>query len=90
MMKVSISLAAVEQRTLGEVLQLVPWANAHAIARVAVAIGLDVLRGEPERVPALLAGRRVRFSPVAETLSDGSASQDATPTSEAATGTDRP
>jgi hypothetical protein len=67
MLKVSITLGVPEQQALDAVLAAVPYANAHALARIAVAIGLDVLRGDPERVPGLLAGRRLRFTPLTET-----------------------
>jgi hypothetical protein len=66
MLKVSISLGVPEQQALDAVLASVPYANPHALARIAVSIGLDVLRADPERIPGLLAGRRVRFTPVAE------------------------
>ena len=65
-MKVSISLASAEQQVLDEVLDGAPYANAHAVARLAVKIGLDVLRREPGRIPALLSGQRLRFTPAVE------------------------
>jgi len=63
-MKVSISLANAETKVMGEILQLVPYANAHALARLAARLGLEVLRENPERIPELLAGQRLRFPPV--------------------------
>jgi hypothetical protein len=61
-MKVSISLSAPEQHVLEEVLEVAPYANAHALARVAIRLGLEVLRREPGRIPALLTGQRLRFA----------------------------
>jgi hypothetical protein len=64
-MKVSISLTGPEQQVLDEVLQAAPYANPHALAKLAVRIGLDALRKEPGRIPALLSGQRLRFTPAA-------------------------
>jgi hypothetical protein len=64
-MKVSISLALAEQQMLDEVLDGAPYANPHALAKLAVKIGLDILRREPGRIPALLSGQRLRFTPIA-------------------------
>ena len=63
-MKVSISLATAEQQVLDEVLGHAPYANAHAIARLAVRLGLDALRRDPQQLPALLSGQRMRFTAI--------------------------
>jgi hypothetical protein len=64
-MKVSINLAAAEQRALEEVLESAPYANAHALAKLAIRIGLEALRREPGQIPSLLSGQRLRFTPAA-------------------------
>ncbi len=61
-MKVSVSLTASEQQTLDEVLEQAPYANPHALTRLAVKIGLEALRKEPGRIPALLSEQRLRFA----------------------------
>jgi hypothetical protein len=66
MMKVSISLSVGEQQTLDEVLRAVPYANPHALAKLAVRLGLDALRRDPKQVPALLSGQRMRFMAVGD------------------------
>jgi hypothetical protein len=67
-MKVSISLAGAEQQVLDEVLASAPYANPHALAKLAVRIGLDVLRQEPGRIPALLSGQRLRFTTTSKAM----------------------
>ena len=62
-MKVSISLSTPEQQVLDEVLASAPYANPHALAKLAVKIGLEALRKEPGRIPSLLSGQRLRFTP---------------------------
>ncbi len=39
-----------------------PALNAHAAARLAVAVGVEALRADPERVNRMLAERRVNYS----------------------------
>lgn len=70
-MKVSISLAATEQKMLDEVLRHAPYANPHALAKLAVKIGLETLRQDPERIPSLLSGQRLRFVPGTEPTATG-------------------
>ena len=73
-MKISISLATAEQQVLDEVLASAPYANVHAIATLAVRLGLAVLKGEPGRIPALLSRQKVRFSQASQAATEPSGS----------------
>lgn len=59
--KVSITISESDKRTLEAVLERAPWLNAHAVARVAMRLGLCELAGRPDRVMEVLGGQRMRF-----------------------------
>lgn len=61
-MKVCVTFAPADQRSVEELLERVPYANAHAITRLAARLGLEILRANPERIPELLGGQRLRFT----------------------------
>ena len=60
-LKVSIAILPAERETMDELLAAVPYANHHALCRLAVKLGLEQLRKDPARIPQLLTGQRMRF-----------------------------
>jgi hypothetical protein len=58
---ISISLSADDEGAIDALALQAPLANRHALARVAMRLGLKALADEPGRIPELLRGQRVRF-----------------------------
>jgi hypothetical protein len=60
-MKIAVNLGDTEKTALTKLQTTLPWANTHALVRLAARVGFAILQDDPERVVALLSEQRVRF-----------------------------